>query len=67
MDTFYSRGNGFREENDIQAKIHINGGKIIMTNDTHSVHMHPSEVQTGGQRVGACQTFLVVVLHSIFF
>jgi hypothetical protein len=22
-----------------------------MTNDTHSVHLHPSEVQRGGQRV----------------
>ena len=67
MDTFYSRGNGFREENDIQAKIHINGGKIIMTNDTHSVHMHPSEVQTGGQRVGALAKLFWSLYYTVYF
>lgn len=36
IDTFYNRGNGYREESDVQAKIYSRGGKIIMTNDTHS-------------------------------
>ena len=52
IDTFYSKGNGFREESDLQSNIYVDGGKISMTNDTHSVHMHPSEVESGGQRVG---------------
>ncbi len=42
IDTFYSKGNGFREESDVQAKIYTRGGRIIMTNNTHSVHMHSS-------------------------
>ncbi|HNZ65471.1 MAG TPA: glycosyltransferase family 2 protein [Smithella sp.] len=67
VDTFYSRGNGFREENDIQAKIHINGGKIIMTNDTHSVHLHPSEAQSGGQRVGSLPRLFWSLYYTSYF
>jgi glycosyltransferase involved in cell wall biosynthesis len=52
IDTFYRKGNGMREESDLQANIYSHGGEIIMTNDTHSVHMHPSEAKSGGQRVG---------------
>jgi glycosyltransferase involved in cell wall biosynthesis len=52
IDTFYRKGNGMREESDLQANIYSRGGRIIMTNDTHSVHMHPSEAKSGGQRVG---------------
>jgi hypothetical protein len=54
---FYSGGNGLREESDIQAAIYTHGGKIIMTNDTHSVHMNHSEVKSGGQRVGQIAGF----------
>lgn len=67
IDTFYSRGNGFREESDVQAKIHVNGGKIIMTNDTHSVHMHPSEVQSGGQRVGRFAKLFWSLYYTSYF
>lgn len=67
VDTFYCRGNGFREENDIQAKIHINGGKIIMTNDTHSVHLHPSEAQSGGQRVGSLARLFWSLYYTSYF
>ena len=68
IDTFYSRGNGFREESDIQAKIYVHGGKIIMTNDTHCVHMHDSEKKSGGQRVGRfAYVFWSVYYTSYFF
>ena len=68
IDTFYSKGNGFREESDVQAKIYSRGGKIIMTNDTHSVHMHSSEVNSGGQRVGRfAYVFWSVYYTSYFF
>lgn len=68
IDTFYSKGNGFREENDVQAKIYCRGGKIIMTNHTHSVHMHPSEAKSGGQRVGHFgYVFWAIYYTSYFF
>lgn len=68
IDTFYSRGNGLREESDLQANIYARGGKIIMTNDTHSVHMHPSEVTSGGQRVGRfAKLFWSIYYTSYFF
>ena len=68
IDTFYSRGNGFREESDIQAKIYVHGGKIIMTNDTHCVHMHDLEKKSGGQRVGRfAYVFWSVYYTSYFF
>jgi glycosyltransferase involved in cell wall biosynthesis len=67
FDTFYRKGNGFREESDIQAKIYSCGGKIIMTNNTHSVHMHRSEVKSGGQRVGHFADFFWPIYYTSYF
>jgi glycosyltransferase involved in cell wall biosynthesis len=67
IDAFYRSGNGLREESDTQAAIYIHGGKIIMTNDTHSVHMHPSEVMSGGQRVGYFAKFFWSVYYNAYF
>lgn len=67
IDTFYSRGNGFREESDLQARIYVNGGKIIMTNDTHSVHMHMSEVKSGGQRIAYFANYFWPVYYTSHF
>lgn len=50
-DSFYSRGNGYREESDFQINAFVNGYKILCTNDTHCYHMSRQEVQKGGQRV----------------
>ena len=33
FDTFYSKGNGFREESDFQLNLFCNGGKILVTNE----------------------------------
>jgi glycosyltransferase involved in cell wall biosynthesis len=67
IDTFYSKGNGLREESDIQANIYARGGKIIMTNDTHSVHMHPSEAKSGGQRVGRFANLFWSLYYTSYF
>jgi glycosyltransferase involved in cell wall biosynthesis len=67
FDTFYRRGNGFREESDVQAEIYCAGGKIVMTNDTHSVHMHPSEAPRGGQRTGHFSYFFWSTLYTAYF
>lgn len=49
-DEFYAKGNGFREESDAQVQMFLAGYKILMTNDTHALHMHPKDVPKGGQR-----------------
>lgn len=67
IDTFYRWGNGLREESDIQAAIYARGGKIIMTNDTHSVHMHPSEVKSGGQRTGHFAYLFWSIYYTSYF
>jgi len=67
IDAFYRMGNGFREESDVQAKIYSSGGKIIMTNDTHSVHMHPSEAPRGGQRIARPAAFFWSVYFTFYF
>lgn len=67
IDPFYNRGNGFREESDVQAGIYVHGGKIIMTNDTHSVHMHPSEVPSGGQRTGRFSRLFWSLYYTAYF
>lgn len=50
-DPFYCKGNGFREETDFQINAFVNGWSILVTNDTHCFHLHPSEAKTGGQRI----------------
>ena len=67
IDTFYNKGNGLREESDMQANIYAHGGKIIMTNDTHSVHMHLSEVISGGQRVRRFASLFWSIYYTSYF
>lgn len=53
FDTHYDRGNGYREESDYQMNLFVNGHKIMVTNDAHTIHLHRTEVTTGGQRIGS--------------
>lgn len=46
----YCRGSGFREESTYQIKAFIAGHQIMVTNDTHCMHLHEREVPKGGQR-----------------
>lgn len=67
IDPFYSRGNGFREESDFQMNAFLNGHKIIMTNETHCVHMNMKEVRTGGQRVNRLKRYWYNVYYTYYF
>lgn len=67
MDPYYSKGNGFREESDFQMNAFLNGHKIIMTNDTHCVHMNMKEVRTGGQRVNRLKRYWYNVFYTHYF
>lgn len=67
IDPHYSKGNGFREETDPQVGLLARGVKIVMTNDTHCVHMHLSEVKSGGQRVGRLSRFYWNLSYTFYF
>ena len=67
IDPFYAKGNGFREESDFQLNAFLNGNKIIMTNDTHCVHMNMKEVKTGGQRVNRLKRYWYNVYYTHYF
>jgi len=67
FDAHYSKGNGFREESDFQVNAFVNGCKIIMSNEMHCVHMHLSEVRTGGQRVSRIKRFKWNIVYTNYF
>lgn len=67
FDTFYSKGNGFREESDFQLNLFCNGGKILVTNEVHCVHFHLSEVKSGGQRVNRISRFYWTLYYTNYF
>lgn len=67
IDPFYSQGNGFREESDFQVNAFVNGHKILVTNDTHCVHMNMKEVRTGGQRVSRIKRYYWSVFYTSYF
>lgn len=67
-DPYYSNGNGYREESDYQAAVCTNGYKILVTNDTHSIHLSMKEVQTGGQRKNRfIQLYWNIIYTNYFF
>ncbi|MDO9183222.1 MAG: glycosyltransferase family 2 protein [Bacteriovorax sp.] len=67
IDPFYSKGNGFREESDFQLNAFLNDHIILMTNETHCVHMNMSEVRTGGQRVNRLKRFWYNIYYTHYF
>lgn len=67
IDPHYSKGNGFREESDFQMNAFLNGHKIIITNDTHCVHMNMKEVRSGGQRVNRLKRYWYNVYYTHYF
>lgn len=67
LDPFYSRGNGFREESDVQIHAYLDGNRVLSTNEAHAIHLHPSEVRTGGQRVGRFRRFYWTVYYTHYF
>lgn len=67
FDPFYKAGNGYREESDFQMNLFVNGHEIVATNDTHSVHLHRSEVQGGGNRVNRLSQIFWAVYYTDYF
>jgi len=67
FDTKYAEGNGYREETDYQMNIYVNGYKILVTNDVHSIHLPYSEVRTGGQRIDKWKKFRWSIYYNNYF
>lgn len=66
-DSFYSKGNGYREESDFQMNLFVNGFRIVVTNDTHSFHLSRKEAQIGGQRTNRIQQLFWNVYYTNYF
>ncbi|MBI3774793.1 MAG: glycosyltransferase family 2 protein [Gammaproteobacteria bacterium] len=67
LDPYYSKGNGFREESDVQIRAYLDGHRIVVTNAAHAVHLNASEVRSGGQRVGRLSRFYWTVYYTRYF
>lgn len=67
FDSFYARGNGYREESDYQMNLFVHGYNIIVTNDCHSIHLPLSQVRSGGQRAPAWQRVYWSVFYTRYF
>ena len=67
FDEYYARGNGYREETDYQMNLYVHGHNIIQTNETHSIHLSPSTVRTGGQRVRRWYRVYWSIVYTRYF
>lgn len=48
FDRHYFEGNGYREESDYQMNLYVNGFEIVITGDTHSIHLPPAQIRRPG-------------------
>jgi hypothetical protein len=67
FDATYVQGNGYREETDYQMNLFVNGYRILMTGNVHSVHLSPAQVRTGGQRVNRWKRLYWTVFYTAYF
>jgi glycosyltransferase involved in cell wall biosynthesis len=67
FDSYYSQGNGFREETDFQMNLFVNGFDIRVTNDCHSFHLPISQVRTGGQRTSLLKRLYWSIYYTHYF
>lgn len=67
FDPYYARGNGYREETDYQMNLFTHGFRILVTSDVHSIHLCPSQVQRGGQRVSRWRRVYWSVHYTRYF
>ncbi len=67
FDSYYSRGNGYREETDFQMNLFVNGFDIRVTNDCHSFHLPVSQVRTGGQRTSLLKRLYWSIYYTHYF
>ncbi|MFT3735055.1 MAG: glycosyltransferase family 2 protein [Rhodocyclaceae bacterium] len=66
-DSFYARGNGYREESDFQMNLFVHGFDILVTNDCHSIHLPLSQVRSGGQRTQAWRRVFWSIYYTRYF
>lgn len=67
-DTFYCRGNGYREETDFQMNAFVNGYEMLVTNDVHCVELSRWENRSGGQRISRfAQLYWSIYYTNYFF
>jgi len=67
FDPAYARGNGYREETDYQMNLFVNGYRILVTNETHSIHLSPSQVRSGGQRTSLPRRIAGQIRYTSYF
>jgi glycosyltransferase involved in cell wall biosynthesis len=67
FDSYYARGNGYREETDFQMNLFVHGFDIHVTNDCHSFHLPLSQVRTGGQRTRPLKRLYWSVFYTRYF
>jgi glycosyltransferase involved in cell wall biosynthesis len=66
-DSFYARGNGYREESDFQMNLFVHGYDIVVTNDCHSIHLPLAQVRSGGQRTQAWKRVYWSIHYTRYF
>lgn len=67
FDSYYARGNGYREETDFQMNLFVHGFDIYVTNDCHSFHLPLTEVRTGGQRTRTLKRLYWSIFYTRYF
>ena len=67
FDPTYAVGYGYREESDYQMNLFVNGYKVCITNDRHSLHLPMEQVRTGGQRTSARQRVYWSIHYTDYF
>jgi len=66
-DTYYATGNAFREESDFQVNAFLNGENIIVTNDTHCMHLHPRDARVGGHHIPIFKSAWYKIYYTHYF
>ncbi len=67
FDGHYARGNGYREESDFQMNLYVNGYKIIMSNERHSIHLPLDSIRRGGQHTKAWRRLYWSIYYTGYF
>ncbi len=67
FDIFYSKGNAYREESDFQMHAYTYGYDILVTNETHCMHLHPRDVRKGGHRIGHLKSLYYKIYYTNYF
>jgi glycosyltransferase involved in cell wall biosynthesis len=67
FDSYYARGNGYREETDFQMNLFVHGFDIYVSNDCHSFHLPLSQVRTGGQRTRPLKRLYWSIFYTHYF